>query len=158
MKKMVMILGVLMIVLIGGIVVATRVLPGGNSKNVTPTPADQFMDLTNTVENTEVEVAVTTSSAKENTVIVTASKLASKYSGVAYEVTYETNGTFQGVNSGTKPIDVTGKETFERDVYLGTCSRNVCKPHTGVTSVSVVLQFTDTDGNKSQVSKDFPLE
>jgi hypothetical protein len=76
---------------------------------------------------------------------------------VGYELTYESQGLIKGVDSGSSAIDVTGKDTFERDIYLGTCSRNVCKPDPGVTKVSVVLKFTDKSGQKSQFSKDYDL-
>ena len=76
---------------------------------------------------------------------------------VAYELTYESQGLVKGVNSGSKPIDVAGKDSFEREVYLGTCSRNVCKSDGGVKSVSVVLEFTGESGKKSQFSKEYPL-
>ena len=76
---------------------------------------------------------------------------------VAYELSYESQGLIKGVNSGSKPIDTTDKDSFEREVYLGTCSKNDCKPDVGVTKISVVLEFTDKDGKRSQYSKDFEL-
>lgn len=109
-------------------------------------------------ENTSIEVLVEKSSAKDNTLVMTVKKLEKKYTGIAYEVTYETKGTYQGVNSGSKPLDVTGQEEYEKEVYLGTCSKNVCTPHPGVTSVSIALELTDSEGNKSQFSKDYPFE
>lgn len=96
------------------------------------------------------------SKTKSNTIVLSVSGLKSSYSKVAYEVSYETQGVVQGVT--TKPLDIAGKDTFLRDdIYLGTCSRNVCKPHTGVKKVSLVLEFTDTSGKKSQLTKDFDL-
>ncbi|MFH0749729.1 MAG: hypothetical protein V1917_02315 [Candidatus Gottesmanbacteria bacterium] len=93
---------------------------------------------------------------KNNTIVLSISGLKSRYKAVAYEVSYETQGVVQGVTS--KPLDITGKDTFSRDdIYLGTCSRNVCKPHTGVKKVSLVLEFTDLSGKKSQLSKDVDL-
>ena len=94
---------------------------------------------------------------KPNTVVLTAKGLAGKYASVAYELTYESGGLIKGVNSGSKPIETAGQNEFEREVYLGTCSRNVCKPVLGVTKVSVVLEFTGEDGKKSQFSKEFEL-
>lgn len=99
---------------------------------------------------------VAMSKVKGNTVVLSISGLKNGYKSVAYEVSYETQGVVQGVTS--RPLDITGKDTFVRDdIYLGTCSKNVCKPHTGVTKVSVVLEFTDLAGKKSQLSKDFDL-
>lgn len=96
------------------------------------------------------------SKVKDNTIVLSISGLKSGYTTVAYEISYETLGVVQGVT--TKPLDIAGKDTFTRDdIYLGTCSRNVCRPHMGVKKVSLVLEFTDTSGKKSQLTKDFDL-
>ena len=104
-----------------------------------------------------IVVTATKSRTQDNAVVVKVSGLGSKYASVAYELTYESQGLIKGVNSGSKPIDVSGKDNFDREVYMGTCSRNVCKPDTGVKKVTVVLEFTDTAGKKSQFSKDFEI-
>lgn len=107
--------------------------------------------------DSSVIVVAKRSKAKDNTVVLSASGLASGYTSIAYELTYNSEGLVKGVNSGSKPIDVTDKVEFEREVYMGTCSRNVCKPDLGVKSVSVVLEFTARDGKKSQFSGEFDL-
>lgn len=95
--------------------------------------------------------------AKANTVVLKVSAMAGKYASVGYEFSYESKGLIKGVNSGSKPLDVSGKDSFEREVYLGTCSKNDCTPDIGVKKISVVLEFTDTAGKKSQFSKDFDI-
>ncbi len=107
--------------------------------------------------DSSIVVAVAKSRSKDNTVVMSVSGLGGKYATIAYELTYESGGLIKGVNSGSKPIEVAGKSAFDREVYLGTCSRNVCKPDPGVKKVSVVLEFTDTSGKKSQFSKDYTL-
>ncbi len=103
-----------------------------------------------------VQVDVAKSKTKDNTVVLSVSGLASRYTLIRYELSYDSQGITQGVTS--KPLDVGGKDSFVRDdIYLGTCSRNVCRPHLGVKKVSVVLEFTDTSGKKSQFSKDYTL-
>jgi len=103
-----------------------------------------------------IVAGVTWSKVKDNTIVLSITGLKGSYTKVAYEVSYETQGVVQGVT--TKPLDIAGKDTFIRDdIYLGTCSRNVCRPHTGVKKVSLVLEFTDTSGKKSQLIKDFDL-
>ncbi len=103
-----------------------------------------------------VTVGITKSRAKDNTLVLSISGLGGKYTKVAYELSYDSQGVTQGVTS--QPLDVTGKDSFVRDdIYLGTCSRNVCRPHLGVTKVSLVLEFTDVSGKKSQFSKDYEL-
>lgn len=104
-----------------------------------------------------IQVVVRRSRVKDNTVVVSVSGLGNKVISVAYELTYDSQGLIKGVNSGSKPIDTSGKDTFEREIYLGTCSRNVCKPDQGVKKVSVVLEFTNSSGKKSQFSKEYDL-
>ena len=106
--------------------------------------------------DSSIVASVTWSKIKDNTIVLSVSGLKNGYSKVAYEVSYETQGVVQGVT--TRPLNITGKDTFIRDdIYLGTCSKNVCKPHIGVKKVSLVLEFTDTSGKKSQLTKDFDL-
>lgn len=157
MKKPILIFVVVFVVLLGGGVLLVRSLGSSQSEQkVEEKPESGFIAET-VPENTEVSLDIA-DAAEANTILLKVGNLQSKYTGIGYEVTYETEGTFQGVNSGSKPIDVTGKDEFTRDVYLGTCSKNVCKPHTGVKEVSIVMQFTDADGQKTQLNKTFPLE
>ena len=107
--------------------------------------------------DSSISVDVTESNNAANTVVIAINGLAGKMTMIAYEMTYDSQGLIKGVNSGSKPADVTGKDTFERDIYLGTCSRNVCKPDTGVSTVTLNLEFTDASGQKSQFSKDYTL-
>jgi hypothetical protein len=104
-----------------------------------------------------VTVTLQNVKAKPNTVVLTVSGLNSKMVSVGYEFSYDSNGLIKGVNSGSKPLDLTGKDTFDREVYLGTCSRNDCKPDAGVKKVTVSLEFTDSAGKKYQFSKDFDI-
>ncbi len=122
----------------------------------TPQPtADEPVEILPQVD-ASVSVNLTKSKAKDNTLVLSISGLGSKYTKVAYEISYESQGTTQGVTS--QPLDVSGKDSFVRDdIYMGTCSRNVCRPHLGVKKVSLVLEFTDTSGKKSQFTKDYDL-
>ena len=107
--------------------------------------------------DSSISVDLTESKSAANTVIISIKGLAGKMTTIAYEMTYDSQGLIKGVNSGSKPADVTGKDVFERDIYLGTCSRNVCKPDVGVSKVTLNLEFTDSSGSKSQFSKDYTL-
>lgn len=102
-----------------------------------------------------IMVAVTKSKTQSNAVLLSVKGMGGKMKTVAYELTYDSQGITQGVSA--KPVEVDGKDSFERDIYLGTCSRNVCRPHPGVTKVSVTLLFTDIRGQKSQFSKEYSL-
>lgn len=108
--------------------------------------------------DSSISVDLVKSQTKDNTVVITAKGLSKdNIVSVAYELSYESQGLIKGVNSGGTPIDTGGTDTFTREIYLGTCSKNDCKPDVGVTKVSLVLEFTDKDGKKSQFSKDYPL-
>ena len=107
--------------------------------------------------DSSVEVNLLKSMVKDNSVVITIKGLASRYVSIGYELQYESGGVGKGVTSGSKPLDVTGQDTFEREIYLGTCSKNVCKPDPGVSKVGLVLEFTNTAGTKTQFSKEFEL-
>ncbi len=145
--------GLAVLLAITGFVVY-RVLAPSNE----PAPVKEE-EVTELLPQADASIAVnlTLSKAKPNTVVLKVSNLASKYASVGYELTYDSQGLIKGVNSGSKPIEVASQDGFDREVYLGTCSRNVCKPDLGVAKVSVALEFTDTAGKKSQFSKDFDL-
>lgn len=105
--------------------------------------------------DSSILVDVAKSKTQANAVLLSVKGMAGKMKTVAYELTYDSQGITQGVSA--KPVEVDGKDAFERDIYLGTCSRNVCRPHVGVTKVSVTLLFTDVNDKKSQFSKEYPL-
>jgi hypothetical protein len=155
MKNKAIIIGAILVVLLGltGFAVYKVLVPSAPKTSVTE---EEIVEILPPVDESVV-VDVAKSKTADNTVIISATGLAGKMVSIAYELTYDSEGLIKGVNSGSKPIDVTGKDTFERDIYLGTCSRNVCKPDTGVEKVSLVLEFTGKDGKKSQFTKDFEL-
>lgn len=97
------------------------------------------------------------SSVKPNAVILSVSGMGGKIKQISYEFTYDSEGLIKGVNSGSQPLDTGGKDIFEREIYLGTCSKNVCTPDKGVKNISVDLVFIDTSDKKSQLTKDFDL-
>ena len=147
-----MYIGLAVLLLVTGFVVYKVVAPEKDVVSVVEEVQETVSDA-----DSSLLVTVAKSKVKDNAVVLTVSALASKYATVGYELTYDSQGLIKGVNSGSKPVDVAGKDTFEREVYLGTCSRNVCKADAGVKSVSVALEFTDNSGKKSQMSKEFEL-
>ncbi len=146
--------GGLIVLLIATGTVVYRVLAPSSE----PVPA-QEEEITEVLPQADASILVNLalSRTKDNTVILKVNNLSSKYTSVGYELTYDSQGLIKGVNSGSKPIEVSSQDGFEREVYMGTCSRNVCKPDLGVSKVSVALEFTGVDGKKSQFTKDFDL-
>jgi len=158
-NKMMVIYGTLAVLLIiTGVVVYKIMSPKTATKTTASTPSDMtsLQDSLPPVDSS-IKVDLVKSTTKANTVSITADGLAGKIVSIGYELSYDSQGLIKGVNSGSTPIDTTGKDTFSREIYLGTCSRNDCTPDLGVTKVSVVLEFTDTAGKKSQFSKDYDL-
>lgn len=153
-KKTGIIVGILVLLLIlTGVVVYKAAFP---VKPLTEGTEDITPVILPPVDSS-ISVDLTESKSAANTVVISISGLGSKMTMIAYEMTYDSQGLIKGVNSGSKPADVTGKDSFEREIYLGTCSRNVCKPDTGVSKVTLNLEFTDASGAKSQFSKDYTL-
>ena len=155
-NKMLIISGVLVLLLVATGFVLYKALiaspppAANNTQPAAPTPmAMPTVDSSISVDLTQ--------SAKPYTMTLSVKGLNGKYATIGYEFSYVSNGLIKGVNSGSSPIDVAGKDAFSRDVYLGTCSGKDCTPDKGVTKVSVALEFTDTTGAKSQFSKDFSL-
>ncbi len=150
MQKNVIIGIFIVLAVIGGVVAYKTIL---SPKPAKPVVEEQPIESLPAVE-ASVQIDVSKNKTKDNTVVLSVSGLGNKYSLIRYELSYDSQGITQGVTS--KPLEVSGKDSFVRDdIYLGTCSRNVCRPHLGVKKVSVVLEFTDTSGKKSQFSKDY---
>jgi hypothetical protein len=145
---------VILLLIVGFFVVRTF---GSKGKEVKPVTEEAPIEETLKEVDSTVQVNLTKSPSKDNTVVISVSGLSSKYLSIGYELQYESGGVGKGVTSGSKPLDVADKETFERDIYLGTCSKNVCKPDLGVSKVDLVLEFTDKENKKSQFSKTFDL-
>ncbi len=136
---------------ISGFVVYKKVL----APKPAPPAVEELKTETLPTVDTSVQVNLTKSTTQTNAVALSVKGMAGKMKTIEYELTYDSRGITQGAMA--RPIDVSGKDTFDRDIYLGTCSRNVCTPHLGVTKVSLTLVFTDTSGQKSQFTKDYPL-
>ena len=148
---------VVIAVLAALIVVSGALIYKTVTKTPPPAPAPSEVQEEIVPADSAITLGVTKVRAKDNTLDIQVAGLGGKYTSLSYELTYESEGLIKGVNSGSKPIDVAGQDTFSREVYLGTCSRNVCKPDAGVKKVSVVIEFTDTAGARSQLSKEFDL-
>ncbi len=156
MKKLSIIFVILALLLVGtGFVVYKSVFTSTTKSKPSTTEEDIIETLPQV--DASVLIDVKKSTTKDNTVVMKVTGLAGKMTSVGYELTYDSQGLIKGVNSGSKPIETSGQNEFERDIYLGTCSRNVCKADTGVNKVSVAMEFTDKDGKKSQFTKDFDL-
>lgn len=73
---------------------------------------------------------------------------------IEYELVYLSNGLSRGVIGS---ITLKGETAVERELLLGTCSRNVCKYDEGVEEGTLTLRFRGEDGTRKFVS-DFHLQ
>jgi hypothetical protein len=154
--KIVIITVVLIIAVFGGLGYGVyRYLSAGNTQNASQDGQEKELALPPI--DSSVIVTVKAHPTENHTTIMKVTGLDNRYAAIEYDFEYDSNGRILGVNSGTKPLDITGQQEFTRDIYLGTCSKNVCKPDTGVTKVTVTMKLTSTDGKKSQFSGDFNL-
>ena len=62
---------------------------------------------------------------------------------VAYELTFMGNGLEQGVAGAVKPSE---GNTVRRTLYLGTCSKKVCTPYRGISSVRLGVTYKLKNG------------
>lgn len=147
--------GVALLILLGitGFTVYKVLAP----QKIAEIPKDEEIDLTIPPVDSSVTVSLEKNFTKDSTVNLVVSHLQEKMATICYELSYETQGLIQGVNCGSKPVDVSKQNDYNKEIYLGTCSKSVCRPHTGVKKISLVLEFTDTSGKKFQFTKDFDL-
>ena len=96
-------------------------------------------------EKREVEVELLPRKDKK-AVILKIAKIPDGVTSIDYELTYETEeGLPRGV-LGTIRLQE-GERRVEREIILGTCSRNVCVYDTGVEKVNLVLKFNSPQGS-----------
>lgn len=141
------------------IVIASAVVWGVGRKNApetetaaTPTPTTALIEE----EDDQVSVSLTKNKAG-TAVTLTVAGLGGRYTGIEYELSYQTNKGPKGTLSGSKPIVlIEGQDEFERDIELGTCSTGGrCTYDTGVHNFKVTLRLHTPDGNARIVREEF---
>ncbi|OGG11902.1 hypothetical protein A2Z00_00925 [Candidatus Gottesmanbacteria bacterium RBG_13_45_10] len=63
---------------------------------------------------------------------------------IDYVLSYDANGIKQGVVGAFVP---SGQSTDSRNLYFGTCSRNVCTPHYGISRATLTITTTLSSGS-----------
>jgi len=76
----------------------------------------------------------------------------SKVNRVEYELTYNGNGTEQGI-FGDIAVD---KSSVGREMFLGTCSHGACVAHKNVSSLKLTITYKMKDG--TQIVKRYRLK
>ena len=116
-----------------------------------------------TVEEEDVELPVVDSSVKVDLVARDDKRAVNlKIAGIPkgtesieYELSYDTSAGLPKGALGTIRLK-DGESSVEREILLGTCSRNVCKYDEGVTKINLVLRFNHPKGS-SQFQKEYEL-
>lgn len=142
-------LGVTILLIFGlGIFVSHRSSKKTDETLVIPTPQETLPTVDSSVEIT------LTSKDNSRAVVLHIAKFPADVTTVDYELTYDTaSGLPRGVLGR---IEVKGEKEIEREILLGTCSKNKCVYDEGVKKVSLVLKFNTPSGS-SQFQKEYPL-
>lgn len=72
---------------------------------------------------------------------------------VSYVSTYTYNNIPQGVSGSFNP---NGKNTVQKDIFLGTCSQNVCIKHFSASNIQLEVTFEYKNG--SQITKTYNVK
>lgn len=98
------------------------------------------------LKNNSISVSTKLSKDKQ-TVIATFSNL-KDVKIVNYTLMYEANGIGEGVIGSIKP---TSNKSITKNIYLGTCSGRVCRPHKKIKNM--LLQLTGEYKNKKKINQ-----
>lgn len=66
-------------------------------------------------------------------------------SSVSYMLTYKTNTQDEGAMGG---INLTGASNSSQEILFGTCSKNVCRYHSGIHDAKLEVSYTTKAGKK----------
>lgn len=151
---------VVVLLIIGGVVFAQKMNSSGPKATPTPTPEES------TIERIPVDsLEVVFDPRYDNKAFtLTIKGLKEKdFKSFEYEISYDAQSSEepgQIITQGSasrEPILVTS-EDFEREILLGTCSKNVCKYDKGIEKVKVTLRLTETSEKIKIWENEFTLE
>lgn len=146
-KKKLIIIAVLITISIALLIFTTR----GRGREVSPTPTPTIA-LPAVDESVEVSL---TPRADKKAVVLKIDHIPSKTTSIDYELSYKTGeGLPRGVLGSINLKK--GEESVEREIVLGTCSRNVCVYDKDVEKLNLVLKFNSPEGS-SQFQKEYQL-
>lgn len=103
-----------------------------------------------------IQVTIASSQTQNNALLLSVTGLSGKVKSISYMITYDSGGGVKGVKAND--VDVSGLDDFARDMYLGTCSQNICTPDADVQKGTVKVDFTHTDDTTNELSGEFSLD
>lgn len=149
-KQIYIIVGILVALLIGGFGVWKLVLSNPSQDAV----EEEEEEIVLPPVDDSVEVKLVARDDKR-AVILTVSNIPDDTTSIEYELSYNTAA---GLPKGAiGKIRLKNESSIEREILLGTCSRNVCRYDEGVTEVELVLRFNASDGGASQFQESYEL-
>ncbi len=99
-----------------------------------------------------IKITIAPSQTQTNALLLSITGLSGKVKTIDYTITYQSGGGTKGVKA--TGVDVNGQDAFTRDLYLGTCSKNVCTPDPDVSKGTITLDFINADATTSELSGD----
>lgn len=152
MKKIIIITLIVLIIFgLGGYFIFARGKKQVKPVVSTPTPVEE--ETLPTISDKELIVDLTPR-ADRKAVFLKITKFPKGTTMIEYEMTYDTNGVERGV-MGTINIK-SDDELINREILLGSCSKNVCVYDKNVEKIKLVLRIETKEGTKSW-SKEFSL-
>ena len=144
--------------MIGGVVLIFLLIAGylllGKKNNIKPQTSDSINnDVVIPTVDQSVKVSFT-SQANGHEVLLKTEGIPSDTQSVDYELSYQTAA--QGLQGVIGTVELSGKNTFEKKLTLGTCSSGTCVYHQVVGKINLTLKFTGGYGEKIY-QKDFGL-
>ena len=116
-----------------------------------PTPTPSYQEVDDSI------IATLAASANRKSVTMEIAGLAGRFTGIEYELNYETDKGPKGTLSGATPIKLeTGADSFTRDIELGTCSTGgKCTYDTGVVNFQLFVKLHMPDGTVQVLRETF---
>ncbi|MDP3998003.1 MAG: hypothetical protein Q8P89_00095 [bacterium] len=138
MKKAALIVAPILIILVlGGSLIAKKSFQPPQVPVITPTPTVESVPVQTLEESNPYGVDLTPRSDKKAVSLgITSFPVGLKI--IEYELTYEAKEGPRGV-LGT--INYKNEDKIERQILLGTCSKNVCRYDEGVSEVTLTIVF-----------------
>jgi len=156
MKKTTILIIIILIVMLiaGGFIFSKTLSNKGPKATPTPTPKENIIE---TIPNDSLNIKLEPRYDKKAVTIITEGLLEKGFKEFEYEISYDTeDGLTQGSFS-REPITITNNP-FEREILLGTCSKNVCKYDKGVKNIKLTFRLKDNGGKTKIWEKEFNIE
>lgn len=163
MKKSPIIVTIIVVIIIIGYFVLSKSI-GGNGPKATPTPTpEQANNNIEKIPENSINVTFEPRYDKKAFTMIIKGLNEKGFKQFEYEISYDAQSSedpTQTITQGSasrEPVLVTDKD-FEREILLGTCSKNVCKYDKGVKRVKIVIKLIDIRGKIKLWEKEFSME